>query len=260
VDCASSGKIAVPYFPAYVAPQGQAGSQIGIYAEDKWEMSPNIVWSYGLRYDHSTGYVGGFQISPRIDVSVWDGGKNVVHAYYGKFYAAPLLEDVRQDCVVLSAQQACSTANPVYDLKPESDSYYETGVTHSFNSQFSLSLNIFRKSVVNILDTQQLLNTPVFAVFNNSIGLDNGVEFRLQDRMLTGDEWFFTGTFPVRMRRASRDRRFSSLRIRQAFRASRSYRWRTTATPPRPRLRTHIVLEDRTNLGSRRCRPTTNVA
>ncbi len=194
VDCASSGKVAVPYFPAYVAPQGQAGSQIGLYAEDKWEMSPNIVWNYGLRYDHSTGYVGGFQISPRIGVSVWDGGQNVAHVYYGKFYAAPLLEDVRQDCVVLSAQQPCSTTNPVYDLKPESDSYLEMGVTHSFNSQFSGSLNIFRKSVVNILDTQQLLNTPVFAVFNNSIGLNNGVEFRLQDRMRTGDEWFFTGT------------------------------------------------------------------
>jgi outer membrane receptor protein involved in Fe transport len=194
VDCKSSGKNALPYFPAFVAPQGQAGSQIGIYAEDKWDMSPNIVWNYGLRYDHSTGYVGGWQISPRIGVSIWDGGKNVAHAYYGKFYAAPLLEDVRQDCVVLSQQQACSTTNPVYDLKPESDSYYEIGVTHSFNPQFSGSLNIFTKSVVNILDTQQLLNTPVFAVFNNSIGLDKGVEFRLNNRMLNGDEWFFTGT------------------------------------------------------------------
>ncbi len=194
VDCKSSGKIAVPYFPAFVAPQGQAGSQIGIYAEDKWEMTPNIVWNYGLRYDHSTGYVGGWQISPRIGVSVWDGGKNVVHVYYGRFYAAPLLEDVRQDCVALSQQQACSTPNPVYDLKPESDAYYEMGVTHSFNPQFTGSVNVFRKTVVNILDTQQLLNTPLFAVFNNSIGLNNGVEFRLQDRMLTGDQWFFTGT------------------------------------------------------------------
>jgi len=82
----------------------------------------------------------------------------------------------------------------VYDLKPESDAYYEIGVTHSFNSQFTGSVNIFTKSVVNILDTQQLLNTPLFAVFNNSIGRNNGVEFRLQNRMLDGDQWFFTGT------------------------------------------------------------------
>jgi outer membrane receptor protein involved in Fe transport len=194
VDCKSSGKVAVPYFPAFVAPQGQSGSQIGIYAEDKWQMSPNIVWNYGLRYDHSTGYVGGWQLSPRIGVSVWDGGKNVAHAYYGRFYAAPLLEDVRQDCVALSQLSPCSTTNPVYDLKPESDAYYETGLTHSFNPQFTGSVNVFQKTVVNILDTQQLLNTPLFAVFNNAIGLNRGVEFRLQDRMLTGDQWFFTGT------------------------------------------------------------------
>jgi outer membrane receptor protein involved in Fe transport len=194
VDCKSSGKVAVPYFPAFVAPQGQAGSQIGIYAEDKWQMSPNVVWNYGLRYDHSTGYVGGWQLSPRIGVSVWDGGKNVAHIYYGRFYAAPLLEDVRQDCIALSQMQACSTTHPVYDLKPERDAYFETGLTHSFNSRFTGSVNVFEKTVVDILDTQQLLNTPLFAVFNNSIGLNKGVEFRLQDRMLTGDEWFFTGT------------------------------------------------------------------
>jgi outer membrane receptor protein involved in Fe transport len=194
VDCKSSGKVAVPYFPAFAVPQGQAGSQIGIYAEDKWQMGSNVVWNYGLRYDHSTGYVGGWQISPRIGVSVWDGGKNVAHAYYGRFYAAPLLEDVRQDCIALSQQSPCSTTNPVYDLKPESDAYYEIGFTHSFNSQFTGSANIFSKTVVNILDTQQFLNTPLFAVFNNSIGLNKGVEFRLQDRMLDGDQWFFTGT------------------------------------------------------------------
>ncbi len=132
-----------------------------------------------MRYDHSTGYVGGWQISPRIGVNIWDGGKNVAHVYYGRFYAAPLLEDVRQACVLLSAQQACSTTNPVYDLKPESDSYFEMGVVHSFNPHFTGSLNVFKKSVVNVLDTTQLFNTPIFAVYNNSIGINHGAEMRL---------------------------------------------------------------------------------
>lgn len=193
VDCKSSGKVAVPYFPAFVAPQGQAGSQIGIFAEDKWQMGPYVVWNYGLRYDHSTGYVGGWQLSPRLGVSLWDGGKNVAHVFYGRFYAAPLLEDVRQACIALSQQQACSTTHPVYDLKPESDAYYETGLTHSFNPRFTGSVNVFQKNSTNVLDTQQVLNTPLFAVFNNAIGVDKGVEFRLQDRMLTGDQWFFSG-------------------------------------------------------------------
>ncbi|MBV8197269.1 MAG: TonB-dependent receptor [Candidatus Eremiobacteraeota bacterium] len=194
VKCEASGTVATPYYAAFTTPQAQAGSQIGIYGEDKWQMTPNIVWNYGLRYDASSGYVGAWQISPRIGVTLWDGGKNVAHVYYGRFYAAPLLEDVRQACVLLSAQQACSTTHPVYDLKPESDAYYETGIVHSFNSRFTGSLNIFRKSVVNVLDTTQLFNTPIFAVYNNSIGINHGAEIRLQEQELGGDQWFLTGT------------------------------------------------------------------
>jgi outer membrane receptor protein involved in Fe transport len=194
VDCKPTGTIATPYFPSYTTPQGQAGSQLGIYGEDRWQMNRYVLWNYGLRYDQSTGYVGGSQWSPRIGVNIWDGGKNVAHVYYGRFYAAPLLEDVRQACVLLQAQQACSTTNPVYDLKPESDSYYETGVVHTFNPHFTGSLNVFEKNVVNVLDTTQLFNTPIFAVYNNSIGIDRGAEVHLQYTEPSSDFWFLNGT------------------------------------------------------------------
>ncbi|MBV9718272.1 MAG: TonB-dependent receptor [Candidatus Eremiobacteraeota bacterium] len=194
VDCKSSGAVATPYFPSYTTPQGQAGSQIGIYGEDRWQETPNVLWSYGIRYDHSTGYVGGWQLSPRIGLTLWDGGKNVGHVYYGRFYAAPLLEDVRQACVLLQAQQACTTTNPVYDLKPESDSYFEMGDVFSFNPHFTLTANLFEKGVVNVLDTTQLFNTPIFAVYNNSIGINHGFEMRLQNQEPGGDSWFLTGT------------------------------------------------------------------
>ncbi len=194
VDCKSKGMVATPYFPSYTVPQGQAGSQIGIYGEDRWQETPNVLWSYGLRYDASTGYVGGNAISPRIGLNLWDGGKNTGHIYYGRFYAAPLLEDVRQACVLLEAQQACSTTHPVYDLKPENDAYFEMGDVYSFNPHFTLAANLFEKSVVNVLDTTQLFNTPIFAVYNNSIGINHGFELRLLDQEPYGDYWYLTGT------------------------------------------------------------------
>jgi outer membrane receptor protein involved in Fe transport len=193
VDCKPSGTVATPYFPSYTTPQAQAGSQIGIYGEDRWQETPYILWSYGLRYDHSTGYVGGWQLSPRIGVSIWNGRKNVAHVYYGRFYAAPLLEDVRQACVLLQEQSACTSTHPVYDLKPESDAYFEIGDVLSFNPHFTLAANLFEKSVVNILDTTQLFNTPIFAVYNNSIGINHGFELKLQDQEPRYD-WFLTGT------------------------------------------------------------------
>ncbi|MGA8534840.1 MAG: TonB-dependent receptor [Candidatus Tumulicola sp.] len=189
-DCADSGVHSLPYYLVASPQQAQAGSQVGIYAQDKWQITDRILLNYGIRYDHSTGYTSGWQWSPRIGVSVWDGGKNTAHAYYGRFYAAPLLEDVRQDCVVL---QGCPSV-PVYNLQPESDAYFEIGLTHTFNPNFDGSVNIFRKSAVNILDTTQLLDTPLFAVFNNAIGIDTGLEVRLTNRFPNGNSWFFTGT------------------------------------------------------------------
>jgi hypothetical protein len=46
-----------------------------------------------------------------------------------------------------------------------------------------------------VLDTTQLFNTPIFAVYNNSIGIDHGAEIRLQNQEPGGDQWFLTGTY-----------------------------------------------------------------
>lgn len=188
---ASSGTHEQPYYLTAPPQQAQAGSQIGIYGEDTWRLSKFVEFDYGLRYDHSTGYTSGWMFSPRVGLKIWDGGKSTFHAFYGRFYAAPFLEDVRQDCVLL---QGC-TGTPVYDLKPEQDSYLEGGWQYAFNPTFTGSLNLFRRTAVNILDTTQLLNTPLFAVFNNAIGIDNGAELRLQDRLRNDDLWWFTLTY-----------------------------------------------------------------
>ena len=205
VDCALQGGT-TPAVPATAAngyplgyyaassEQAQPGSQFAVYAQDKWQAAQNVVFNYGLRYDHSTGYTSGYMIQPRIGVNVSDGGKNIFSMFYGRFYAAPLLEDVRQACVIFAAQGGCATTTPPYDLQPEMDSYFETGLQHTFSGNFTGWVNIFEKNVVNVLDTTQLLNTPLFAVYNNAIGHNQGVEIRLQDRLNNGNNWFFTST------------------------------------------------------------------
>jgi outer membrane receptor protein involved in Fe transport len=185
--------VSTPYY-ASSSSQAQAGSQIGIYAQDKWEASKNVVFDYGIRYDHSTGYTSGYMIEPRFGVNVSDGGRNVFHMFYGRYYAAPLLEDVRQACVIFAAQGGCSTTTPPYDLQPEMDSYYEIGLQHIFSGNLTGWANLYEKNVVNVLDTTQLLNTPLFAVYNNAIGHAQGLEIRLQDRLRNGNNWFFTST------------------------------------------------------------------
>jgi outer membrane receptor protein involved in Fe transport len=154
----------------------QRGTQTGAYVEDKWSVTPRLAINAGLRYDHSTGYVGGSQLSPRLEINDEIARGTVLHAYYGRLYSAPGLEDVRRDAVVT---QTSSTAAPVYDLKPERDTYVEVGLAHTFKPGLRGYVNAFDRTAVNVLDTTQLANTPLFAVFNNAVGRDRGLEFRL---------------------------------------------------------------------------------
>ena len=166
------------------------GFQLGAYAQDKWSPSRYVTVNYGLRYDHSTGFTGGSQLSPRIGVNIAPDAKNVVHVYYGRLYAAPQLEDVRQACVALNGCPAV----PVYNLKPERDAYFEMGLAHAFGRRLKGYANLFERTAVNVLDTTQFLNTPLFAVYNNAIGRDEGLDLRLQDELAGGNSWFLSGT------------------------------------------------------------------
>jgi outer membrane receptor protein involved in Fe transport len=169
---------------------GQIGHQYGAYIEDKWTPNAKVSVNYGVRYDQSSGFVEGNQISPRIGINLRADDKNIMHWYFGRMYAAPSLEDTRRDCVLVGQ---CS-GTPVYDLKPEHDSYYEMGLAHTFSPTMSGYVNMWARKVNNVLDTTQIFPTPIFAVFNNSVGVADGIEFRLQGLLPNLDTIAFTGS------------------------------------------------------------------
>lgn len=160
----------------------QAGSNIGAYIEDRWAIGQHFAINGGLRFDRSTGFTSGSQLSPRFELNYAPDRATVFHGYFGRLYAAPALEDTRRDAIITSTSP---TAMPMYDLKPERDSYVEVGIAHTFRPGFTMYANAWQRNVANVLDTTQLLNTPLFAVFNNAIGHANGLELRLQDDSAT---------------------------------------------------------------------------
>ncbi|MDB5028936.1 MAG: hypothetical protein JWO66_2625 [Candidatus Eremiobacteraeota bacterium] len=161
--------------PTFVDASRASGSQTGAYVEDKWSPNGRFAVNAGLRYDRSTGYTAGSQLSPRLEINQ-QIGRSVLHAYYGRLYAAPALEDTRRDAIVT---QTSADAAPVYDLKPERDTYIELGIAHTFRPGLRGYLNAFDRTAVNVLDTTNLANTPLFVVFNNAVGRARGLELRL---------------------------------------------------------------------------------
>lgn len=193
LDCTATGVRVVPYY-SIDTNQAQAGTQSDAYAEDTWTPSDQVSVQYGLRYDHSTGYVGGDMLEPRIQVNLQGDPKNIFHVYYGRMYAAPQLEDVRQACALLGAGSGECSKTPVYNLQPERDALFEMGLEHTFSPTMTGYVNLDERNVINVLDTTQLLNTPLFAVFNNALGRYSGIQLELKNRMNNGNYFFVSTT------------------------------------------------------------------
>ncbi len=169
----------------------QYGRNLGAYVEDKWTPSDLLSMQFGLRYDFSNGYVEGNELQPRVGLNYKLGPDTVFHTFYGRVYAAPTLEDTRRDAVIIGG--GSPSALPVYDLKPEHDSYYEMGIGQTFRNGLYGYVNAWERNAWNVLDTTQIFPTPIFAVYNNSLGLAKGLELRLEQRGLT-DSWFISAS------------------------------------------------------------------
>jgi outer membrane receptor protein involved in Fe transport len=175
---------------AFYQNSAQKGSQFSAYVEDKWTPTGYLSVNAGLRYDHSTGYVGGSQLSPRLEVNAQPDARDIVHGYWGRLYAAPFLEDERLAAIIIGGGNPNDI--PAYDLQPERDWYYEFGLAHTFSDRSRGTINFWKRNVTNVLDTTQLANTPVFSVFNNTIGIAKGVEARLDTKWQDGDTFFLS--------------------------------------------------------------------
>ena len=187
----SAEQILLPGAAPFLDNGNQYGRNLGAYMEDKWTPSDLLSMQFGLRYDFSNGYVEGNELEPRIGLNYKVGPDTVLHTFYGRIYAAPTLEDTRRDAVVIGG--GSPNALPVYDLKPEHDSYYEIGIGQTFRNGLYGYVNAWERNAWNVLDTTQIFPTPIFAVFNNSVGVAKGLELRLEQRSLT-DSWFLSAS------------------------------------------------------------------
>ncbi|GAC1441034.1 MAG: hypothetical protein NVSMB59_00130 [Vulcanimicrobiaceae bacterium] len=169
----------------FVDDADRAGSQLGAYVQDKWTPTRYLSVLGGVRFDRSTGYTSGSQLSPRIEINGQVGPTDVLHAYYGRLYAAPFIEDTRRAAVIVGG----ANPDPVYDLRPERDSYYEFGIAHAITDRARVTVNFWKRDVQNVLDTTQLANTPIQAVFNNTVGTAKGVEARVEANWRNGDSF-----------------------------------------------------------------------
>ena len=163
------------------------GTLFGIYAEDKIILSPLFTSNVGVRYDRSTGFTDGNQVSPRFELDYQANAKDTVHFYYGRLYAAPALEDTRRDAVIVGG----GTGLPVYDLRPETDSVYEFGFSDQMTPTSRWYANYWARAVANVLDTTQIGSTPIFTIFNSTTGRAQGLELSWTGQLPSNGDTYY---------------------------------------------------------------------
>lgn len=133
-------------------------TQIGVFAEDTWNLLPNLALTLGLRYDdHDT--FGDF-ITPRA-YAVWNINDIwTIKGGYSEGYKAPRLE-LLTDGVVNVGRQG---AQPIFgnkNLKPETSDNFELGIYFSPTSNLDLNLTGFLSTVQDKIVTGAVTDTSV---------------------------------------------------------------------------------------------------
>ncbi len=156
------------------------GYQEGAYLQDEWTAAKWLVLSGGLRMDlyqfedAGDGVNDSYDLlQPRIGASFLAGDTTKFHVFYGKQFMPAPPEDLRATFLNLGG-----TIAP-YDIKPEIDNYFETGVAQQAGNQL-FTLNGYLKLATNMLDDTQLLNTAISQPYNFATGYAYGLEFSMR--------------------------------------------------------------------------------
>jgi len=99
----------------FQAESSQKNTYMGFFIQDEWRLRPNLVFSYGLRYERETIVPDGNNWGPRISVAYdpLKSGKTVIRFGAGIFYNRALLRTV--DDFTLGTQQLFFDTNDLID-------------------------------------------------------------------------------------------------------------------------------------------------
>src|SRR5712671_7137906 len=139
--------------------------------QQKWDVEPSLYvqdqmrlgrWnvSAGLRFDHYGFVVHESAWSPRIGVSRFVSGLNLLlHASYDRVFQTPAIENL-----LLASSPLLDAISPSVlrlPVRPGRGNFYEGGLTKAFLGKLRLDANVFRRDFRQYSDDDVLLDTGV---------------------------------------------------------------------------------------------------
>jgi outer membrane receptor protein involved in Fe transport len=175
------------------------GYEEAAYVQDDFQM--NKAWSLnvgvrmtGVQFNFGDEKSSSDQLQPRVGLNYLATETTKLHAFYGRLFQPASLENLRT--AFDQANGGSTTAN-FYDIKPETDNYFELGVDQQVGEAHVTSVNVYYKAATNMLDDTQLLNTSIASPYNFATGYAYGVEYSLHGRLDANWSDYFNYSYEI---------------------------------------------------------------
>ncbi|MEO5971598.1 MAG: TonB-dependent receptor [Bdellovibrionia bacterium] len=163
------------------------GYSENIYVLDEYTISKAFNLNAGLRFTATQFDFSGLTpkdslLQPRVGLNYLPADTTKLHVFYGKLFMPAPVENLR-----VAFNNLEGTALTPYDIKGEKDDYFEFGVDQQFLQTQLATMNVYYKTVTNMLDDAQLLSTSLAQPYNYAEGFAYGLELSVKGQI--NEDW-----------------------------------------------------------------------
>jgi outer membrane receptor for ferrienterochelin and colicins len=150
------------------------------WVQDQWSLNDHWTVNLGVRGDAIQGFYNEGQVSPRVGVTYKHNESNVFHAYYGRLFTPPNIEQVA--FARLNTQDTTAAPeNPTgFQPRAERSHYFQVGSSHALHRRATLELTAYYKLAHYLSDAGQFGSTPLLNFFAFERGWQRGIDGALK--------------------------------------------------------------------------------
>lgn len=151
-----------------------------VWVQDQWSPTDALTVNLGVRGDVLQGFYNEGQVSPRIGVTYKLNQANVVHAFYGRLFTPPNVEQIAFSRVNFQGTTAQVDDPTGFRPRAERADYYEVGSYHALTKWATLELAAYYKRSHFQNDAGQFGTTPMLNFFAYQWGYHEGIDGALK--------------------------------------------------------------------------------
>lgn len=149
-----------------------------LYAQNEIKPIKPLTVNIGARFDKIKSTSNESQISPRIGAVYEFNQKTKIHSGFAR-YITPARAELLASSNIENFRNTTneSVNNEINDkIKAERSSYYDIGINHQLNKNFTIGIDSYYKKIRNLLDEGQFGKSLIYTPFNYQSAKAHGLE------------------------------------------------------------------------------------